>query len=109
MLTWLAGHAWLQFLDPPDYSLFKFDPTQWAGPYLEPDAARTAKMLSNAATFAGIWATGDPSPADKIMSPDVKDQNLMFGGAKAGRQSWKDTILAAFKVMYLSFLLHAGV
>lgn len=48
----------MQFVSPPDYSAFKFDPTQWAGPYLEPDAARTQKMLTAATSFAGIWATG---------------------------------------------------
>lgn len=88
----------MQFVSPPDYSLFKFDPTQWAGPYLDPDAGRTAKLLTNAAIFAGVWATGDPSPADQILTPDVKDENLLFGGAKVGRQSWKDTITGAFKV-----------
>lgn len=86
-----------KFVSPPDYSAFKFDPTQWAGPYLEPDAARTQKMLTAATSFAGIWATGDPSAVDSIMHPDVKDENVLFGGVKHGRQAFKDTIVATFK------------
>ena len=96
----LTSKACMQFVSPPDYTLFDFDPMQWAGPEMETDKTRTDKMLSAAASFAKIWATGDPSPAKDIMHEDVKEENLMFGGSKTGRQAFIDTINGAFKVSH---------
>ena len=74
---------WYTDLGPHCGSLFDFDPTQWAGPYKEPDDSRTQQLTKAARTFATIWATGDPSPAESILAEDVKEQNLLFGRLQA--------------------------
>ncbi len=45
-----------------------------------------------------IWATGDPSSADAIMSEDVRNVDLLFEHETNGREEFKSMIHSVFKV-----------
>ena len=45
-----------------------------------------------------IWATGDPSTADAIMSETVRNVDLLFEQETNGREEFKSMIHNVFKV-----------
>ena len=45
-----------------------------------------------------IWATGDPSTADAIMSEKVRNVDLLFEQETNGREEFKSMIHNVFKV-----------
>ena len=88
----------MQFVNPPDYSLFAFDPAKFELPILTADAERTLDMFKAAEAIACIWIGRlPPSHANGTMHPDVVEQNLLFGTKRLGRDAFIEAVQEAHK------------
>lgn len=69
-----------------------FDPSKYAGSGKEANADCAQKHEEAAKKFNGIWASGDATVADSIMTPDVAIYDPVFGKTTTGLEDFKKYI-----------------
>jgi len=81
----------------PDYTNLNIGQLESYKGSVQQSNERAVKHDHVAALYNHIWGTGDVSLADTIFAKDVQLNNVVYGGAKEGVESFKSMVSGIFK------------